>query len=552
MKFTKLIGVMFIAANLAFALPIYAQMWNGGGNWEAGNDNHTGSNGGMHGGYMGGMSGNQMMGGHGNGWHTNMDSLTEVTVTGTVIIDSSMMNAMYYLDEDGDGAADYQINFGPYWYQPDSSDAVRPAAGEQVTIVGGLRENTQFDMPVVIVYEINGNFWRDLFTPFWNNTGNQFHGRYMHNGNGGFGSGMMNSDSLITVTLSGTALTDTTFTMGHIFLDEDGDAQPDYFLNFGPPWFQPENGAVRPQDGDTITIVGGFFEGSVYPVVMVYEINGQVWRDSSQVGSHFGGSWIHSNMNQSRRIHSPFDSQDWMQFNPGWRQTGMGNHGHSQLPDSVFCQILEVYPQNVPGAQGKNHFAAYEIGVFYPDGHNGMRQGGMMGRMNFGSTVQFQFHYSDQQIQGMNLDENAIQVQIYNDQTQSLETVNNAVVDSAANTVTLSSADVSGYIVLSAETTTGLAENSNPGVIDGFALEQNFPNPFNPETTIEFTVDNTTNVRLSVFNVIGQKVAELVNGQMNAGVHKLTFNAESLPSGIYFYELRIGSQSKIMKMSLMK
>lgn len=546
---------MFTAASLLFSLPVSAQMSNWRGNMGTGNGNHTGNgsaNGGMHGGQMGGTSGNQMMADYGNGWHTNSDSLTEITVTGTVIIDSSVMNAMYYLDEDGDGAADYHISFGPYWYQPDSSSAVRPSAGEQVTIVGGLHDDPQFGMPVIIVYEINGRFWRDPFTPFWNNTGNHFNGGHMHSGNGGFGSGMMNSDSLVTVRLTGTALVDTTFFMGHIFLDENGDAQPDYFLNFGPPWFQPVSGAVRPQDGDTITVVGGFFQGASYQVVMVYEINGQVWRDSSRVGTQFGGGWIRSGMNQSRRIHSPFDSQDWMQFNPGWRQTGMGNHGNSQLPDSLFCQILEVYPQNIPAGQQQNHFAAYEIGIFYPDGHNGMRQGGTMGRMNFGSTVQFQFHYNDRQIQGMNLDENAIQVQTYNEQTQSWETVNDAVVDPVTNTVTLSGADVSGYVLLSAETTTGLAENSNPGVIDGFALKQNFPNPFNPETTIEFAVDNPTNVRLSVFNVIGQKVAELVNEQMNAGTHKVTFNAESLPSGIYFYELRIGSLSKIMKMSLLK
>jgi hypothetical protein len=105
------------------------------------------------------------------GGHYHPDSLTLVTVSGTAIVDSSMMNPVYYLDEDGDQQADYHLNFGPYWYQPDSGNASRPYHGDPVTITGGMPDTTEVVLPVIVVYEINGEFWRDPFDPLWNHMG---------------------------------------------------------------------------------------------------------------------------------------------------------------------------------------------------------------------------------------------------------------------------------------------------------------------------------------------------------------------------------------------
>ncbi len=70
-----------------------------------------------------------------------------------------------------------------------------------------------------------------------------------------------------------------------------------------------------------------------------------------------------------------------------------------------------------------------------------------------------------------------------------------------------------------------------------FALEQNYPNPFNPSTTINFSLAVDSKVSLKVFNVLGQEVASLVNGQLSAGSQKISFDASSLNSGVYFYRL---------------
>jgi len=85
-----------------------------------------------------------------------------------------------------------------------------------------------------------------------------------------------------------------------------------------------------------------------------------------------------------------------------------------------------------------------------------------------------------------------------------------------------------------------------------FALDQNYPNPFNPETTIRFHLPNDTNVRLKVFNNIGQEVATLADGPFAAGSHALQFRANNLASGVYFARIEAGKFSATQKMLLMK
>jgi hypothetical protein len=79
-----------------------------------------------------------------------------------------------------------------------------------------------------------------------------------------------------------------------------------------------------------------------------------------------------------------------------------------------------------------------------------------------------------------------------------------------------------------------------PGVPPGFLLQQNHPNPFNPSTSIQYTLPTCSHVTLTVFNTLGQIVGELVNGEMEAGYHTVQFDASGLSSGAYFYRMRAG------------
>ncbi|MBO6523498.1 MAG: T9SS type A sorting domain-containing protein [Balneolaceae bacterium] len=86
-----------------------------------------------------------------------------------------------------------------------------------------------------------------------------------------------------------------------------------------------------------------------------------------------------------------------------------------------------------------------------------------------------------------------------------------------------------------------------------FSLEQNYPNPFNPGTNIEFSLASSSSVTLEVFNILGTKVATLIDGaQMNAGSHYSRFDASALASGIYLYRLEAGSFIQTRKMMLIK
>ncbi|MCE1190273.1 MAG: T9SS type A sorting domain-containing protein [Ignavibacteria bacterium] len=86
----------------------------------------------------------------------------------------------------------------------------------------------------------------------------------------------------------------------------------------------------------------------------------------------------------------------------------------------------------------------------------------------------------------------------------------------------------------------------------GFVLGQNYPNPFNPSTTISFSIPESGNVQLTIFNQLGERVASLVNGHLNAGAHSVVWNAANQVSGIYFYQLSAGNYSVVKKLVLMK
>jgi hypothetical protein len=90
---------------------------------------------------------------------------------------------------------------------------------------------------------------------------------------------------------------------------------------------------------------------------------------------------------------------------------------------------------------------------------------------------------------------------------------------------------------------------TNPNV---YSLAQNYPNPFNPSTLIQYSIAEPGNVTLEVYNMLGQKVAELVNTTQAAGKYSVQFDAAGLSSGVYLYQLRAGNYFETRKMMLIK
>jgi hypothetical protein len=85
-----------------------------------------------------------------------------------------------------------------------------------------------------------------------------------------------------------------------------------------------------------------------------------------------------------------------------------------------------------------------------------------------------------------------------------------------------------------------------------FTLSQNYPNPFNPSTTIKYSLPDESRVTIKVYNVLGKEVETLLSEEKNAGNYKIEFNANNLPSGVYFYKIQAGNYLEVKKLMLLK
>jgi hypothetical protein len=129
--------------------------------------------------------------------------------------------------------------------------------------------------------------------------------------------------------------------------------------------------------------------------------------------------------------------------------------------------------------------------------------------------------------------------------------VDNRVVNGTTYQYQLSAQDIGGAVTIfpriEAATPMPMAN-----VVTEYALSQNYPNPFNPSTEIVFDMKDAGFVTLKVYNLLGQEIKALVNGNMSAGRHNVTFDATGLPSGLYVYKMETTGFSAQSKMLLMK
>ena len=98
---------------------------------------------------------------------------------------------------------------------------------------------------------------------------------------------------------------------------------------------------------------------------------------------------------------------------------------------------------------------------------------------------------------------------------------------------------------------TDVEQNTN-SIPKQFRLEQNYPNPFNPTTTIEFALPQRSAVTLKLLDILGREVATLVDDELEAGVHKVSFDAKDLASGVYFYRIQAEGFVRARKLMLLK
>ncbi len=190
-----------------------------------------------------------------------------VLVEGMVLVEQDSLTGFtqYLLGVGVDSAPAYRLLLGPASYVPVDSAVVRPRHGEAALIGGRLFSYSE--PPMIVVNTINHYVWRDIFDPGHGGTGN------------GLYSGLQCDPTLVRVELTGTiedqlAVDSSMYSLGGT-LDSIS-----YILDFGSEQFHRPNTPARPVDNDALHIVGGWTDcaGSPQPRILVYEINGQLWR----------------------------------------------------------------------------------------------------------------------------------------------------------------------------------------------------------------------------------------------------------------------------------
>ncbi len=109
-----------------------------------------------------------------------------------------------------------------------------------------------------------------------------------------------------------------------------------------------------------------------------------------------------------------------------------------------------------------------------------------------------------------------------------------------------------GGVFKSIQSTTSVGEERAAPNSNFIFLSQNCPNPFNPNTKIEYSIPQISQVQIKVFDVLGNDIETLVNDEKPAGTYELTWNAANLPSGVYFYRIKAGDFIQTKKMILLK
>jgi Zn-dependent M28 family amino/carboxypeptidase len=130
----------------------------------------------------------------------------------------------------------------------------------------------------------------------------------------------------------------------------------------------------------------------------------------------------------------------------------------------------------------------------------------------------------------------------------SLDRIANLNLDYFHRQTKLAVATIAFLAGVSPPSSVGAAKNVAPA----FCLEPNYPNPFNPSTTIRYGLPHKSIVQLAVYNTLGQEVALLVQGEQEAGYHEVRFDASGLSSGVYFYRLQTGDFVQTRKLLLLR
>ena len=363
------------------------------------------------------------------------------------------------------------------------------------------------------------------------------------------------SASLYTVT--GKVIVDSSFSTtsymnnmrpAFYYLDTVGNGSKNYQLFFGPYWYEPANGTLKPTDGQTVTIKGIKMTTIDPPMLSVYIIDGNLWRDTIGVEPWSGG-WIHRTDTDSTNVFCPTDSISFMHLSPNSMGMGMMGGG-MQWPDSIFAQFEEMIPDSIPNNLNNHSLIGFHLDIFNPSGQTMMQPGSMYnGTMGMQQPVKLVFHIPADSLSTRGITMSQV-ICRYMDNNGNWNNVSGQI-NSSNNTITISSSQLYSFYTIESSSATAVDKTKNE-LPEKYILEQNYPNPFNPSTTIKYSIPVGGLVTLKVYSIIGKEVRTLVSSEQSAGTHTVNFDASDLASGIYLYTLTANSFIQTKKLVLIK
>ncbi len=303
---------------------------------------------------------------------------------------------------------------------------------------------------------------------------------------------------------------------GYLAYKNDINTNANYYLNYNPGWAisNPDWAVNTPANSVLFNYYITYMKGSVILHLLRYTLGDEVF--FNVLKSYAGNSaykYKSASINDFISVVNNISGADYNWFFDQW-----------------------IYSPNHP---------AYENKYFIADKGNNNWEVGFQAHQNLGGNVFFKM---------------PVEIKIgFNSGADTLIRVMNDINDQqyvfGFNRQPVSVAfDPDNQIVIKTATLTQVAAavEGESGIPERYALEQNYPNPFNPLTTIRFEIPEETDVTLSVFNLMGERIALLVNRRMEAGRYTAEFDGNSYPSGIYFYNLKAGNYSSVRKMILLK
>ena len=170
---------------------------------------------------------------------------------------------------------------------------------------------------------------------------------------------------------------------------------------------------------------------------------------------------------------------------------------------------------------------------------------------NSGLNASFRFYYDESELNG--IPEANLRLFKSPDGSDNSWSAEYGTVNSVENYVVKGGVNDFSYWTLGDAANPLPVEESEDNVIPvQYALYQNYPNPFNPETVIKFDLPESGEVRLKIFNLLGEEITTLISEELSAGSYNVRFNAQNLPSGIYLYKLITKAAVFAHKMILIK